>query len=220
MSMDVLRPLLPERPPMKPLDFSEYLQSEELQREAWRRHFAADVKWSDASPSRGHRAVSTLVALGKVISVITQNVDNLHQESGVPDEQVVELHGNATYAACLDCGKRYELSDVRVLFEDNETLPVCDNCGGIVKSAVVSFGQSMPEEAMSRAEQETLACDLFLVLGSSLAVMPSSAFPMMAKDNGAALVIVNAVPTPADAHADLVIHAVVDEVLPGVVGRL
>jgi len=102
MSMEVLRPLLPERPPMKPLDFSKYLQSEELQREAWRRHFSADVNWSDAKPSKGHRAVAALVVLGRVSSVITQNVDNLHQASGVPDEQVVELHGNITYAACLD----------------------------------------------------------------------------------------------------------------------
>ena len=103
MSMVVLRKVLPEPLPMKPLDFGEYLQSEELQREAWRRHFAADVNWSEAQPSKGHRAVAHLVAHGKVSGVITQNVDNLHQVSGVPDEQIVELHGSATYAVCLDC---------------------------------------------------------------------------------------------------------------------
>ncbi len=220
ISVEAIRPILPKIHHKDPIDFGEYLQSEELRREAWRRYFSAIVNWSDAKPSKGHVAVADMVALGKVSSVITQNVDNLHQKSGVPDEQIIELHGNSTYAACLDCRKRFEISDVRAVFEDNETIPVCDECGGIIKTAVVSFGQPMPEEEMRRAEQETLACDLFLVLGSSLAVKPSSAFPRMAKDNGAILVIINDEPTETDDCCDLVIHASVDETLPAAVARL
>jgi len=109
---------------------------------------------------------------------------------------------------------------VRAVFEDNETIPVCDECGGIIKTAVASFGQPMPEEEMRGAERETLACDLFLVLGSSLAVKPSSAFPRTAKDNGSALIIINNERTDTDDRCDLVIRASVDETLPAAVRRL
>ena len=120
-------------------------------------------------------------------AVITQNVDNLHQESGVPASQVIELHGNASYATCLDCGLRHELADLRAGLVDGAAriCPPAGTCGGVVKSATISFGQSMPEEPMLRAEEESLACDLFLVLGSSLVVYPAAAFPPMAKRNGA-----------------------------------
>ncbi|MBU4053686.1 MAG: NAD-dependent deacetylase, partial [Proteobacteria bacterium] len=142
----------------------------------------------------------------KVTAVITQNIDGLHQKSGVPERQVVELHGNAGYAKCLDCEKRFEMADVQKIFEDNETLPVCHACGGIIKTAVISFGQAMPVEEMQRAELFCLDCDLFIAIGSSLVVYPAAGFPLMARRNGAKLVIVNRDPTGMDGYADLVLN--------------
>jgi NAD-dependent deacetylase len=144
--------------------------------------------------------------------VITQNIDGLHQESGLTEEQVIELHGNGTYARCLACGRRHELDWVRRQFEAGGDPPECIACGGILKSATISFGQAMPEEPMRRAQKLAASCDLFLVAGSSLVVYPAAAFPAFAKENGAQLVIVNREPTPLDGAADLVIHAEIGSV--------
>jgi NAD-dependent deacetylase len=201
----------------KSIDFRDFLASEEMRRESWRRKFAFDPVIKNAPPNNGHLAVAKLVQQGKVSSVITQNIYGLFQRSGVPDEKVIELHGNDTYAACLDCGKRMELEDVRKVFENNETLPVCDQCNGIIKTATISFGQAMPLAEMQRAEKETLACDLFLVTGSSLVVYPAAGFPDLAKRNGARLVIINFDPTPKDGIADLVINAEIGQTLSAVV---
>jgi len=153
------------------------------------------------------------VQAGKLSAIITQNIDNLHQESGVPKEKVIELHGNGTYATCLDCATRYEIDWVRARFtESGGIAPACNGCGGPVKSATISFGQAMPEHAMQRAETETLGADLFLSIGSSLVVWPAAGFPLMAKRNGAALVIINREPTDFDGMADLVIHDEIGEV--------
>ncbi len=202
----------------RPIPFQEFVRSEEMRRESWRRKFATDRLLGGARPNAGHRAVAALVAKGKVSSVITQNIDGLHQRSGVPQEKVIELHGNATYAACLDCGRRHELEPIRKAFEAEETLPVCDQCGGMVKTATISFGQSMPADAMERAERETLACDLFIAVGSSLVVYPAAGFPELAKRNGARLVILNREPTGLDGIADLVINAEIGPTLGEVVG--
>ncbi|WP_255468600.1 Sir2 family NAD-dependent protein deacetylase [Reyranella sp. CPCC 100927] len=195
----------------RPIEFGDFLASEEARRESWRRKFATDAVMRNATPNAGHRALARLVEQGRMTAIVTQNIDGLHQASGVADDKVIELHGNATYAACLDCGERYELEWVRALFDQDETLPECRQCGGIVKTATISFGQSMPEIEMERAREETMACDLFVVLGSSLVVYPAAAFPMMAKRNGARLVILNRDPTDQDDAADLVIH---DEIGP------
>ncbi|HZC17952.1 MAG TPA: Sir2 family NAD-dependent protein deacetylase [Caulobacteraceae bacterium] len=196
---------------MSPIYFQEFVASEEKRREAWTRAFSGVAGWVGKSPNAGHRAVTELAGLGKVSAVITQNVDNLHQASGMPAEKVIELHGNAGYAACLECGLRHELADLKAAFLATDALPACRSCGGIVKTATISFGQSLPEAALARAEAETLACDLFLVLGSSLVVYPASAFPLIARKNGAKLAIVNREPTDQDQAADLVLH---DEIGP------
>jgi NAD-dependent deacetylase len=151
--------------------------------------------------------------------VITQNIDGLHHESGLSPERVIELHGNGTYATCLSCGRRHELVDIRARFESDGAAPVCETCGGIVKSATISFGQAMPENALRRAQALTLACDLFLVVGSSLVVYPAAALPALAKQNGASLVIVNREPTAFDDVADLVIRAEIGVVLEPFVVR-
>jgi NAD-dependent deacetylase len=151
---------------------------------------------------------------GKLSAVITQNIDNLHQVSGIPAAKVIELHGNGSYATCLDCGNRYELDWVKERFEkSNGSAPDCAGCGGPVKSATISFGQSMPEEPMRLAEIETLAADLFIAIGSSLVVWPAAGFPLRAKRNGAQLVILNREPTDLDEVADLVIREDIGDVL-------
>lgn len=201
----------------QPIDFRDFMASEEMRRESWRRKFASDAVMKKAQPNKGHLAVAKLVQQGKVSSVITQNVDGLHQLSGVPDDKVIELHGNTTYAACLNCGKRFELEDIRRVFEKDETLPICDQCSGIVKTATISFGQAMPVSEMQAAENETMACDLFLAIGSSLVVYPAAGFPEIAKRNGARLVILNRDPTPLDGIADLVMNSEIGPTLSAVV---
>jgi NAD-dependent deacetylase len=196
---------------MKPIYFQEFVSDPAKRREAWERAFTGRAGWVGREPNTGHAAVARLVAQGKAIAVITQNVDNLHQASGVPDEKIIELHGNASYATCLDCGERHELADLKAAFLAAGEIPHCRRCGGLVKTATISFGQAMPAEPMARAEAATLASDAFLVLGSSLVVQPAAGFPLLAKRNGARLAIVNREPTDLDALADLVLH---DEIGP------
>ncbi len=196
---------------MKPIYFQEFVASEDRRREAWTRVFTGAAGWVGAAPNTGHDALARLVAQGKVGAVITQNVDNLHQDSGVPAARVIELHGNASYATCLDCGLRHELADLKGPFLATGDIPVCRACGGLVKTATISFGQPMPAGPMARAEAEALACDLFLVLGSSLVVYPAAGFPLIARRNGAKLAIVNREATDLDGAADLVLH---DEIGP------
>jgi len=196
---------------MSPIYFQDFVRSEEKRREAWERTFSGRAGWVGRKPNAGHFAVARLIASGKAHAVITQNVDNLHQDAGAPPETVIELHGNASYATCLECGLRHELEDLRALYEATGDLPACRACGGIVKTATISFGQTLPPEAMERAEAEAVACDLFLVLGSSLVVYPAAGLPQLAVDRGARLVIVNREPTEQDDSAHLVLH---DEIGP------
>jgi len=202
----------------KPIYFDDFVNSEDMRRESWRRKFAMESVLESARPNRGHLAVAQLVRRGLVSHIITQNIDNLHQDSGVPDEQVIELHGNNSYARCLGCYERYEIDPIREAFLRDETLPICDKCGGMIKTATISFGQSMPEHEMRRAQDAALACDLMLVAGSSLVVFPAAGFPAMAKQNGAKLVIVNREPTDLDDLADLVLNAELGPTLGAAVG--
>ena len=202
----------------QPIQFQEFVTSEDARRESWRRRFDDSHGFDGARPNRGHRAVEKLFRDGIVAAVITQNTDGLHQASGIPDEGVIELHGNNTYASCLDCGARHELAPIRESFLAAGTLPVCRSCGGLVKQATVSFGQQMPDRPMRRAQDETLACDLFLVIGSSLQVYPAAGFPQTAARNGASMVILNRDTTSLDAHADLVLNMEIGPVLGDVVG--
>jgi NAD-dependent deacetylase len=201
---------------MKPIDFQQFVSSDEVRQQSWRQWFDHGAALRSAKPNGGHLAVARLVDEGKAAAVITQNVDNLHQDSGVPDEKVIELHGNATYARCLDCGTTREMDDLEREFRAMGRIDPCSRCGGIVKSATISFGQMMPEEPMLRAHEETLACDLFIVLGSSLTVYPAAGFPEMARQGGARLVIVNRQATDLDPVADLVIHEGIGETLQSV----
>ena len=205
---------------MKPTTYQEFVGSEDVRRASWARTFSGVARWTGAEPNAGHRAVTDLIALGHVSSVITQNVDNLHQLAGAPAGRIIELHGNAGYAACLACGLRHELADLREPFERTGDPPACRDCAGIVKTAVISFGQAMPAAAMARAEDQAIGSDLFLVLGSSLTVVPAANLPRLAWDAGAPLAIVNRDPTPFDRLAGLVLHEEIGPLLTEAVALL
>ena len=197
----------------KPIDFSEFISSEEARVESWRRKFSIDSEISNAEPNKGHKAIEMLVSQGKASFVITQNIDNLHQDSGVPANKVIELHGNTTYAKCLSCSERFEIDDIKRDFLSTNLAPSCNKCGGIIKTATISFGQSMPEKEMIDAQNATLSCDLFIAIGSSLQVYPAAGFPILAKKNGSKLIILNREETELDNYADIVINEEIGDFL-------
>jgi NAD-dependent deacetylase len=205
---------------MMPVQFQDYIADPVARLVSWERRFAMEETWNKVRPNDGHRAVAALVARGIAAHVITQNIDNLHQASGVPEEKLIELHGNTNHAKCLTCGARVEIADIRAHFEKHGDAPDCRLCGGIVKTATISFGQAMPEREMARAEAASLAADLFLVAGSSLSVYPAAAFPLLAKRQGARLVILNREETEQDPYADLVIRGEIGPVLTAAVKAL
>lgn len=197
----------------KPIDFQTFLSSPEMRREALTRYLKVREAVGAVKPGRGHRALARLAREGRLTHVITQNIDGLHQASGLEPAEVIELHGNGTYAHCLDCGTRHELDWVEQELRRQPGPPGCTACGGIVKTATISFGQAMPADAMERADEAARSCDLFLAIGSSLVVYPAAGFPLLAKRAGASLVILNREPTDLDQYADLVLHADIGDVL-------
>jgi NAD-dependent deacetylase len=203
---------------IKPIQFQDFMASEEVRQESWRRRFTGPRAMDGARPNTGHRAIAALAEAGKTLAVVTQNVDNLHQDSGVPDDKVIELHGNATYARCLSCELRYEMVELEARFTRHQRIDPCSRCGGIIKSATISFGQAMPEDAMARAQAAVEACDLCVVVGSSLVVYPAAGFPEYAKRLGAGLAILNREETPLDPLADVVVHDEIGPTLGYVVG--
>jgi NAD-dependent deacetylase len=205
---------------MMPVQFQDYIANPQARRVSWERRFEMEETWNAVKPNAGHLAVAELMQRGHVASVITQNIDNLHQAGGVPDEHVIELHGNTRYAKCLTCNTRAEIVDIRAHFDAHGEAPDCKFCGGIIKTATISFGQAMPEEEMARAEQASLDADLFLVAGSSLAVYPAAAFPLVAKRAGARLVILNREETEQDPYADLVLHREIGPTLTAALNSL
>lgn len=198
---------------MTPIQYQDFVASEAVRRTSWSRRFDGDRVMDQAQPNAGHRAIAQWVAEGRCRQVITQNVDNLHQNSGIPADKVIELHGNATYARCLSCAKRYELDVLERQFRANKTVDACTDCQGIIKTATISFGQQMPAEPMQLAQGATEGCDTFLVVGSSLTVQPAAGFPVLAKELGARLIIVNREPTPIDELADLLVRDGIGEAL-------
>jgi NAD-dependent deacetylase len=199
---------------MRPIEFGDFLASQEMRDESWRRRFVMEEQFGGAKPGRGHLALASLYRAGKVRAVITQNIDNLHQVSGIAPADVVELHGNTTYATCLECAKRYELLWVKERFSaSGGRSPDCPDCGGYIKTATISFGQSMPEAAMRRAQDLAEASDLFVAIGSSLVVWPAAGIPLLAKRNGARLVVINRDETDCDDVADLVVRNDIGAVL-------
>jgi NAD-dependent deacetylase len=203
----------------RPIPFDEFVTSQDARDEAWRRRFAMESTFAAAKPGRGHRALASLYKAGKTPAIITQNIDNLHQASGFKADDVIELHGNTTFARCVGCGQAYGLPWVKQRFDETGSAPGCTVCDEPVKTATISFGQAMPEDAMRRATELAQQCDLFLAIGSSLVVWPAAGFPLMAKRSGAKLVIINNEPTDQDDIADLVIRHDIGETLGPFVGN-
>jgi NAD-dependent deacetylase len=199
----------------KPIPFNAFLASPEARREAWRRRFAMDEAFRDARPTAGHRTIARWIRSGLSPAVVTQNIDNLHQASGLAEGEVVEIHGNTTYAKCLTCGGRHELGWIRQRFESEGEPPACQDCGGVLKTATISFGQPMPPVEMQQATALARQCDVFVAIGSSLVVHPAAGLPLIAKNSGATLVILNREPTPLDDHADLVLNGEIGAFLDG-----
>ena len=196
----------------KPIYFQDFIESEEIRKKSWERNASAKELILNVKPNVGHKALAEIINTKPHSHLITQNVDNLHQASGVSNEKITELHGNSTYARCLDCGIRYELEPIHKDFSEKGKIPYCEDCGGIIKTATISFGQPMPEEGMQIAQRKTLGCDLFITIGTSLVVYPAAGFPKLAKEIGAKLVIINNEPTDFDPIADLVIHEQIGQV--------
>lgn len=204
----------------RPIPYDEFVSSQQARNEAWKRRFAMQETFGAAKPGRGHRALAALYRAGKVPGVITQNIDNLHQNSGVAPADVVELHGNTTFARCIGCGKRFEIEWVKEKFEAcGGVAPSCPACDDPIKTATISFGEAMPELQMQRATELSQGCDLMLAIGSSLVVWPAAGFPLLAKRCGAKLAIINIQPTDQDDQADVVIRFDIGETLGPFVGN-
>jgi len=202
------------------LSYQKFLSSEVNREKYW--EFSKSI-WptiDQAEPNRGHYAIAELYQIGKLDCVITQNIDNLHQKSGVPEEKVIELHGTLKWVTCLECGQRYPREQIQSRLDSGEKAPRCDSCGGIMKSATISFGQPMPERETGEAEARSAGCDLFLVAGSSLLVYPAAQMPVIAKRSGAKLVIINLAPTPLDHYTDVVIYEKTGQALSQIVERV
>jgi len=196
-----------------PIYFQDFISSKEKRIESWEKKFSNELSIDSAKPNIGHFKLAEIMSRKEETHLITQNVDNLHQDSGIDNSKITELHGNATYAKCLDCSKKYELTFLKEDFLATKEPPVCNICGGIIKTATISFGQAMPEEEMITAQKVSIKSDLFICLGSSLAVFPAADLPLLAKETGANLVIINNEPTQMDHLSDLVINRDISEVL-------
>jgi NAD-dependent deacetylase len=190
-----------------PIQFSDFVASAEVRIEAWTRFFQIYDIVHAACPGITHKSIAQLHARGHISHVITQNIDELHEQAGTPHSRVIRLHGTASHAKCLSCGARHEIAGVRAHMAANNSPPDCASCGGVVKSATISFGQSMPEQQMADARAATMNADLFIAAGSSLQVFPAAGFPVLATQCKTPLVIVNREETGLDALADLVIRA-------------
>ncbi len=201
------------------LTYQKFLTSQASREKYWERQKNLWPIIAAAKPNAGHLAIAELDKMGKLDCVITQDGDGLHQRSGVPAERVIELHGTWTRALCLTCGRKYPSEEVQIRLEAGEKVPTCQTCGGIMKPDVIQFGQAMPVKETTEAQRRAGACDLFLVCGSSLVVYPAAEMPLMAREAGAKLVIINLQPTPHDDFADVVINEKIGDVLPAIVKR-
>ena len=195
----------------RPVTFQEYMTSEAARIEAWKRRLDGWEQYKSAKPNVGHYFIQALSMKEKLIGLITQNVDGLHSMAGLADEKIVELHGSNRKIRCMSCAKEFEPEPIISRLTGDFAAPKCASCGGILKSATVSFGQAMPEQAMRIAQGWTEQAKLFIVMGSSLQVQPAASFPVIAKRNGALLAIVNREEGPLDGLADFVHHGAIGE---------
>lgn len=190
----------------QPVLYHEFLSDALARRRYWRMQRELYPTLAAAQPNAAHCAITTLWELGKLDSVITQNIDDLHQRAGCPRDRVIELHGNGTRVGCLQCERVFPRAEIQAQLEAGDEEPHCESCGGILKPRTVSFGQPMPEREMRQAQERAATCDLMLVVGSTLVVYPAADIPRLAVDGGARLIILNLTETPLDGRADVVLR--------------
>lgn len=188
------------------VQFQEFINNREDRIEYWRQKLESWPDIRDAQPNSGHRFFAHLQQSGQLLGLITQNIDGLHEKSGIPDDAMVRLHGWLHIAGCLSCGQEISMDDACERVKTDDPAPECGACGGLLKPATISFGQSLRAADLDRATALSVKCDLFLAVGSSLVVQPAAGFPALAKKNGARLVIINHTATPLDQLADAVIR--------------
>jgi NAD-dependent deacetylase len=196
------------------IEFDEFISSRSSRVESWRQKAAVWPAMRDAEPNAGHRAFVELERRGKLLAMITQNIDGLHQRAGQSPDLVIELHGTMTEAECLSCHDRIPIDEALRRVAEEDPAPQCEHCGGLLKQATISFGQAMPAWEMERAMRASQECELFLAVGSSLVVYPAASLPLLAKQSGAHLIIINRMPTPMDEMADLVVREEIGVALP------
>jgi len=204
-----------------PDDFTidKFLSNPESRRKQWAM-FGEGLLSDKAIPNAAHDAIAELHGLGKLDCVITQNIDNLHQKAGVPDDRVFELHGNMRWAICLDCGRRYPFAEIKSRLDEGEEIPDCAACRGMLKPDIVMFGEQLPVLVLEEASQRAMASDLFIVIGSTLVIYPAAYMPIYAVRAGARLVIVNLSSTPMDHQATVVIRARAGETMSKVMQKV
>lgn len=195
----------------QPVLFQDFLASESARIQHWQLKKATYELFKTVKPNIGHYAICEFEKRGQLLGLITQNIDGLHKIAGTSEDKLIELHGTDRLVTCLQCAKRYEPVDVYENLGEDFTAPTCDDCGGFLKSANVSFGQSMPVVAMQRAQTWSEQAEVFIVVGSSLQVQPAASFPVIAKRSGALLAIINREPTPLDDLADFVHNGAIGE---------
>ncbi len=195
----------------RPVTFQEYMTSESARIDAWKRRLDGWEQYRNAKPNVGHHFIQALSLKEKLIGLITQNVDGLHSMAGLAEDKIVELHGSNRKILCMGCTKEFAPEPIINSLVGDFASPKCDSCGGILKSATVSFGQAMPEQAMRVAQEWTEQAEVFIVMGSSLQVQPAASFPVAAKRNGALLAIINREEGPLDAMADFVHNGSIGE---------
>ena len=193
--------------------YQEFVASHEARIEYWSMRRELIPELLAARPNAAHRALSELQAKGKLKTVITQNIDGLHQAAG--NDDVIELHGTNLTASCLDCGKMWPIEDIQVRLEVDDLDPECDRCGGAIKPDTISFGQAMPQKEMNRAFEVAQGCDLMIMIGSSLEVQPAASIPGIAAQGGAKLIFINRTETTYDHIADVVFRGGCGEVMQG-----
>ncbi|MDR2019033.1 MAG: Sir2 family NAD-dependent protein deacetylase [Syntrophobacterales bacterium] len=197
-------------------DFQNFISKQTSREKYWQMATEMYEAMKDAKPNTGHLAIAEMERLGKLDCLITQNIDGLHCKAGNSSEKVLELHGTAMHVSCLKCYKRYKRDEVQTRIEKGDKAPCCDSCGGFLKPATISFGQSMPEWETAEASRRSENCDLFIVIGSSLLVHPAAYMPVIAKRGGARLVIINRDGTPHDAMADIVVNGPAGATMAGI----
>ena len=195
----------------QPVYFADFMTSEEARVRQWRMKKETHQLYQRVKPNIGHHAIADFEKRGRLLGLITQNIDGLHELAGVSPERIVEIHGTDRKIVCLRCDQTFDPEPIYERIVGDFTAPTCDACGGYLKAATISFGQAMPVAAMSRAHELSAEAEIFVVVGSSLVVQPAASFPVIAKENGALLAIINRDPTPLDAIADFVHHGEIGE---------